>query len=138
MFVTVRICAELDTPIVILPKLKVVAERPRTGAVPVPVNETVCGLPVPLLVRVSVPVRAPAAVGVKITEIVHVALIAMLAVQPVFVWAKSPLTAIFEIVSAAVPVFVTVTVWAELDAPTAILPRFRVVTERERTGAVWV
>ena len=110
VFVTVTICAELGTPTAILPKLSDVEERPSTGFVPIPVSETLCGLPVPLLVSVNVPVRAPAAVGVKITEIVHVALTAMLAAQPVFVSAKSPLIAIFEISSAAVPLFVTVTV----------------------------
>ena len=49
---------------------------------PVPVSATVCGLPVPLLVSVSVPVRVPVAVGLKMTEIVQVPLAAILAVQP--------------------------------------------------------
>ena len=39
---------------------------------PVPLNVTVCGLPGALSVKVSVPVTAPAAVGVKTTFTVHV------------------------------------------------------------------
>ena len=42
------------------------------GPVPVPVSGTVCGLPWALSVNVSVPVRAPSAVGVKVTFIVQV------------------------------------------------------------------
>jgi len=39
---------------------------------PVPVNDTVCGLPPALSVMVNVPVRAPTAVGANVTLIVHV------------------------------------------------------------------
>jgi len=42
------------------------------GAVPVPVNGTVCGLPPALSVIVSVPARAPSTVGVNVTLIVQV------------------------------------------------------------------
>ena len=138
VFVTVTVWAALGTPTATFPKLKDVAERPSSGAVPVPVTDTVCGLPVALLIRVSVPARAPTAVGVKMTEIAHVALTAMLGVQPELVWEKSPPIDIFEIASAAVPVFVTVKVWAALDAPTTMLPKLSVVAESDTTGAVGV
>ena len=61
----------------------------------------------------TAPVRAPAAVGVKVTEIVQVPAAATDAPQ-VLVWLKSPLAAMLAIVSAAVPVLVSVTTWAVL------------------------
>lgn len=42
-----------------------------TAATPVPLSATVCGLLLPVSVMVSVPVRKPRAVGVKVTEIVQ-------------------------------------------------------------------
>ena len=46
-----------------------------TGAVlvPVPVNDTACGLPVALSLTVTAPERAPVAVGVKLTLMVQLA-----------------------------------------------------------------
>src|SRR5437762_11939129 len=96
---------------------------PGRGAGPFPVRLTVCGLPPPLSVMVKVPVRAPATVGVNVTLIVQVfdpavagkvvGLIGQ-AVAPVLVSAKSPDAAMELIVSAAFPVFVSVTVCAAL------------------------
>src|SRR3981189_2190998 len=83
---------------------------------PVPVNGAVCGLPPASSVTVSVPVRAPNAVGAKVTLIVHVpaaAKVAGLSGQ-VFVCAKSPETAIEVMVNATAPVFVRVTVFTAL------------------------
>src|SRR5437879_4558254 len=71
--------------------------------VPVPVSATVCGLPVALSSAETAPVREPAAVGVKVTEIVQVPAAATEAPQ-VLVWLKSPLPAMLVIVRAAVPV----------------------------------
>ena len=87
------------------------------AVVPVPVRATVCGLPAALSVTVMAPVRDPPAVGLKITEIVQVADAATDAPQ-VLVWLKSPLAAMLVIASVAVPVLVSVTTWAVLDAPT--------------------
>jgi hypothetical protein len=56
----------------------------------VPERLAVCGLLVALSVTVNVPLRAPAAVGVKVTLIVQFAPAATLAPQ-LLVWAKSPL-----------------------------------------------
>src|ERR1700688_1781004 len=39
---------------------------------PVPLRDTVCGLPPPLSATDTVALRAPVAVGLKVTEIVHV------------------------------------------------------------------
>ena len=60
-----------------------------------------------------VPVREPAAVGVKVTEIVQVP---AAATEPphVLVWLKSPLAAMPVIVRAADPVLVSVTDCAAL------------------------
>ena len=43
------------------------------GSTPVPLKVIVCGLPAPDEVIVIAPVRVPAATGVKVTVIVHVA-----------------------------------------------------------------
>ncbi len=43
------------------------------SAMPVPDNEAVCGLSLPLSVTVSVPVRVPVAVGLNVTLIVQLA-----------------------------------------------------------------
>jgi hypothetical protein len=43
----------------------------RTGAVPVPVRVTICGLESPESTTVKVALRLPCAVGVNVTEIVQ-------------------------------------------------------------------
>src|SRR5947199_81298 len=58
-------------------------------AVPVPLNPAACGDPVALSVMLTAALRAPAAVGVKVTEIVQLPPAATLDPQ-VLVWAKSP------------------------------------------------
>jgi hypothetical protein len=56
--------------------------RPSIGAnVPVPLKLIVCGLPAPEELIEIVPVRVPAAVGVNVTVIEHVAFCAKVAVQ---------------------------------------------------------
>ena len=78
---------------------------------PVPVRLTVCGLPVALSVIVTAAVRAPLAAGVNVTLIVQFAP-APTELPQVLVWAKSlafvPVRARLEIVSAALPVLVSV------------------------------
>ena len=54
-----------------LPKLTLVGVRLTTGAVPVPVRLTVCGLPMALSAIVTEAVRVPAVVGVNVTLIVQ-------------------------------------------------------------------
>ena len=82
---------------------------PAAAAAPVPLNDTVCGLAAALSVNVIAPVSVPAAVGVKVTEMVQLALTARLDPQ-VLVSAKLPEAAMPLIDRAAVPVFVKVTV----------------------------
>lgn len=92
-----------------LGNVRLTGARVRSGTlIPAPVNPTVCGLPAALSVTVMEPVLAPRTVGVNITEIVHVPAGATDAPQ-LFVWLKSPITAMLEIVRAAEPELVSVT-----------------------------
>src|SRR5436305_1093931 len=99
-----------------LPKPRLVGANPTAGAVPFPLSVMICGLPPALSVSDSVPVRAPEAVGVKVTLMVQVPPAAKVAglvgqaLAPVLVAAKSSEAANELIVKAAVPVFVSVTV----------------------------
>jgi hypothetical protein len=77
-------------------------------SVPSPDRVTACGLPGALSEIVIAPARAPVAVGVKVTEIVQEELAGTPLAQ-VSVSAKSPLALMPVKVSAALPVFVTVT-----------------------------
>lgn len=47
-------------------KVRLLGATTATGATPLPVRVTVCGLPLALSVMVSVPGREPVAVGVKV------------------------------------------------------------------------
>ena len=76
-------------------------------SMPVPLSAAVVGLLLALLVTVSVPVRAPPAVGLNVTFTVQEALTAML-VQ-LLVWLKSPVAETPETVAVLVPELVTVT-----------------------------
>jgi hypothetical protein len=87
------------------------------GAVPVPVRDTLCGLPEALSLTVTDPARIPTTVGVKVTLIEQLAPTASV-VPHVFVSAKLPVLVIAEIVSGALPVFESVVVWAGLVVPT--------------------
>ena len=99
-------------------KVRLVAETVTAGAVPVPVRETICGLPGASSVMVIAPVLVPRAVGAKVTLIVQLAPAATEPAQ-VFVWAKSPLLVIPVMLSRAAPVLVNVTVCTALVVPTS-------------------
>ena len=91
------------------------------AAVPTPLRETACGLPLALSVILTVAVRWPVVVGVKVTLIVQFAP-ALTLVPQVLVSAKSPgfvpVMLMLVIVSVPLPVFVRVTVLAILVVPT--------------------
>jgi hypothetical protein len=82
---------------------------------------------------VSVPLREPAVVGVKVTWIGQFAPPATLAPQ-VFVSAKSPLAATLVIVSAAVPELVRVIVCAALGVLSTCAANVRLAGERVAPG----
>src|SRR5437016_2990337 len=116
---------------------------PHTGAaVPFPLSVMICGLPPALSASDSVPVRAPEAVGVKVTLMVQFAPAAKVAglvgqaLAPVLVAAKSPEGANELIVKAAVPVFVSVTVIGVLVVASGWLPKPRLVGANPTPGAV--
>src|SRR5437667_178069 len=117
--------------------------NPKSGAaVPFPLSVMICGLPPALSVTDSVPVRAPEAVGVKVTLMVQfapagkVAGLVGQALAPVLVAAKSPEAANELIVKAAVPVFVSVTVIGALVVASGWLPKPRLVGANPTPGAV--
>jgi len=94
-------------------------------AVLVPERATVWGLPVALSEMLSAPLRAPLAVGAKVTLAVQLcpglSRLFNGAAAHVLVWRKSPLVVIPVIVRTAVPVLVIVTVCGLLVVPTAWL-----------------
>src|SRR5437667_464659 len=99
--------------------------NPKSGAaVPFPLSVMICGLPPALSVTDSVPVRAPEAVGVKVTLMVQFAPAAKVAglvgqaLAPVLVAAKSPEAANELIVKPALSFFVSVAVRELLAVPT--------------------
>ena len=95
------------TPTVWALNVSEVGESAATGAVPVPDSEII----------VTAPVRDPVTVGLNVTLTEQFPPAATLAPQ-LFVWAKSPLAAMLEMVRAALPVLVSVTAWAVLVVPT--------------------
>src|SRR5216684_1509055 len=104
-------CEPLALPSACAAKLSAAGVAFRTAfAPPVPVSDTVCGLPEALSVMVRVPVRVPVAVGVNVTLTVQLVLTARLVPQ-LLVCAKSPLAVMLATLAAAVPVFDTVTGW---------------------------
>ena len=140
VLVSVTVWAALVVPWFSEEKVKldcvsVTAGAVTTGVVPVPVRETDCGEPAALSIATKVPRLVPTAVGVNITETVQLARAARLEPQ-VFVWAKSPEVAIELIVSAAVPVLVSVTVWAALVVPSVCEAKVRLVGESVTAGAL--
>jgi hypothetical protein len=99
------------------------------GAMPVPVRLIVCGLFVALSVMATVPLRAPAAVGVKVIEMTQLPRAATELPQ-VLVCAKSPLATILPTLKATEALLLTVTVLAAVVVPIAALPKDRELLER--------
>jgi len=102
-----------------VPKLKPGADKTTTGAVPVPLKATVCGLLEALSVKFSEALRLPVADGANVTLTVQVLL--GVTVAPVQVSALLttslafvPLIVTVEMVRLAVPLLVTVSAWAVL------------------------
>src|SRR5215203_3447481 len=126
-FVRVTLCAGLVVPISRLPKPRLVGEKVTAGpgATPVPLSATACGLPGALSLIVTEAVRVPAAVGLKVAEIVQLApgaSVLGLSGQ-LLSWTKSPALAplrpMLVITSGAVPEFSKVELWAALEVPTS-------------------
>jgi hypothetical protein len=119
LLVTVTDCAALVALISWLPKLTLVGEKLIPGAVPVPLKPSVCGLSEALSANESEAVRAPVALGVKVTLTVQVLLgVTVAPVQVSALLAKSvelvPVRVTLVMVRLAVPLLVTVTDCAAL------------------------
>src|SRR5207302_1103561 len=96
VFVSVTVIGALVVASSWLPKSRLVGANPTPGAVPFPLRENICGLPPASSASDSVPVRAPEAVGVKVTLMVQfpppytTLFRSGQALAPVLVAAKSP------------------------------------------------
>ncbi len=90
------------------------------GTVPVPLSDADCGEPEALSVTVIAAVSAPATCGVKVTEMMQLALAARVAPQ-VLVWlnalALTPVIAMLPTLSAALPGLESVIVWGAEVVP---------------------
>jgi hypothetical protein len=102
----------------------------------VPVRATEAGVLVPLLATTSVPVEAPAAVGLYSTETVQVAPAARLVPQVEADLRKGADTVSELNVSAPVPVFLTVTTWAAVVVPTLTVPNASEVGDSDSVRVV--
>ena len=129
LFVSMMFCAALAVVTNWPAKLSDMGASVTAGAVPVPLSPTLCGLPLALSVMVTEAERAPVAVGLNVTLIEQSAPAASVEVLggQLFVCEKSPLLApviaMLEIVSAAFPLFVTVTFCDALVLPTGWLAK---------------
>ena len=93
VFVNVTVCAALVVPVIREVKVRLEGETEAAEPEPVPVRVTTCGLPVPSSEMLSVPVRVPAAVGLKVTLIAQEVETLMPPLQ-LSVSEKSPVTVI--------------------------------------------
>jgi len=114
-----------------LPKASDDGDRP-TGVTPVPLSCAVCGVFEALSPTVSVPVRTPSAVGVKVTETLQLQAAASVAgaIGHVEVCPKSPETEMLLIASGAVVVLLRTTALDVLVVCTTQFPKPRLVGVR--------
>jgi hypothetical protein len=125
------------------PKLKLVGvsatvEEPEEPA-PVPLRAMDCGLPEALSVMVTEPVRVPAAVGVKVTLMLQLPVLAAKELPQLLLCAKlvlfAPVTPMFVMLNAALPVFMSVTDCDPLVVFNAWLAKITLELERLTAGA---
>jgi hypothetical protein len=111
-----------------------------TGAVPVPLKLTVCGLPLALSVSQRLPGRVPLTEGVNVTLITQLPPVAsdalVLQVVPLVAIAKSPVVAMVVKIRDPAPLLVTVTGLAALVVPTGWLLKLTLVVLRLMLGTV--
>ena len=142
--VTLRVsCVPLFT--LCEPKPRLVGDASRSGVgAPVPLSDTCCAPPAALSVKLRLALLAPTACGANRTATVQLALIATvpppagqvppaaIAKSPAFV----PVTAMPVTLSAALPLFVSVTLSGALDVAMIWLPNPREVGAILATGAL--
>ncbi len=118
MLVRVVVCGVLLVPIFCGAKVKTAGEKLASGpSCPMPCRLIVVGVLLPECERVMVPNRVPANVGVNVTVIVQFPPPGRPAPQ-VLVWAKSPVTWMLVIVSAALPMLRITTLFELPVVPT--------------------
>ncbi len=126
--VTVTFCGTLVVPAFTLPKFKDLTENV-TGALPVPVSFTVCGLFRAASVNVNVPVKDATAAGAKVMLTLQFARPAMLDPQVFEEIANGLAVAIPVKVSVEVVWFVSVTDLAVLVLPATTDPKLTVADD---------
>jgi hypothetical protein len=105
----------------------------RVKSVASPASETFRGLPAALLAMARVPVRGPAAVGVKARLMLHAEPAASVAGQRLL-WEKSPLTCMPFTLNAESPALVTVRLRTWLDRPTEVAGKLKLEWSTEAQG----
>lgn len=116
-------------------KVSLDSDRLGSAPSPVPLRETVWAPDDALSVTVKVPVRERMAVGVNVTVTAQL-VPALSEPAQVLVSEKSPPTVMPLSVRVAVPVFVTVTVWAALAEPRFSSPKLKLLADSFTPGAV--
>ena len=129
--VTVTVLDDV-APTTVLEKVKLVGVKV-SGAIPVPVIFTTCGLGVAPSLKVNAPVIAATTLGLKVTFTVQLLFTASELGQ-LLVSEKSPLATIELIGKAPDPVLVRVTDLAALVVPAARLPKAKVFGLMLATG----
>jgi hypothetical protein len=137
VLVTVTGAAVLLVPTSTPVKLRPTGDSVATGATPVPLIGTVCGLPGALSVNLTVDDRLPVLVGVKTTLIVQLAFAAREEGQ-LLVCEKSAVLLLeilmFVTDKDAFPVFVSVIACGVLPMPTCWFPKLRLVGDKLTTA----
>ena len=103
------------------------------AAMPAPVSDTVCGLPVALSAIDRVPLKSPTLGGVNVTLITQFAPAAIPELQ-VLVWPKSPVVVMFEILSVAEPVLLNLIDSVGLVVFAGSLPKAILVSYKVSVG----
>jgi len=138
VLVMVTDCELLAEPTAVAGKARLVADRVTGGTTPVPLSAILCGELAALSVMVMDAVSEPPAAGAKCPWMLQFAPAARLVPQ---LLAKSndeasaPVTVMLVMVSAAVPLLVTVTDWEALIAPTFTDPKARLVADKLTGGS---
>jgi hypothetical protein len=133
LFVTVTEVGGLVAPTNTLPKATLDLERVAVAPSPVPVSGTLRALPVEML-TIRAPVRAPGAVGVKVTVGEQLPSGGN-APQGLLATAKSPVAVAPVTVTVVVVLpLATVTTCAALVCPTASFPKLTVASPVSETG----
>ena len=123
MFVNVTVPDD-DDPTAALGSVRLVGFTV-SGASPVPVSLTSCGLVPALSLKVSAPVTAPRALGLNVTLTVQLLARGQRA-STILVWLESPLATIEPMERGPEPEFVSLTDLDALVVPAACFPKARV------------